>query len=203
MNRARPSTPSPPKPRHSRVTIALHWASALAIAAAFALGWWREASDDPPLRSALLLMHSQTGLIVLSLLIARIWPRLHAHATRPDGPGSVWQRRAAAAVHVLLYLLLLAQPLLGWALANARGHAVTLFGVLLFPTLVAVDPDLADSLADIHETVAWGLLALVGAHAAAALWHHFVVRDGVLDAMSPRALLARRPRDLAAERDRA
>jgi hypothetical protein len=60
-----------------------------------------------------------------------------------------------------------------------------LFGAVPMPSLVAPDPDVADALVDFHAWGAWALFALVGAHAGAALWHHFVRRDGVLAAMLP------------------
>jgi cytochrome b561 len=61
---------------------------------------------------------------------------------------------------------------------------ISLLGLPL-PNLVQADSDLADTLTDYHVWAAWGMLALVVAHAAAAWWHHAVRRDGVLTAMLP------------------
>jgi cytochrome b561 len=94
-------------------------------------------------------------------------------------------RAASAAAHGLLYLLLAAVPLLGWAATSAAGKPVALLGIVPLPALVGVDDGLADFLGDAHGFVAWTLVALAGLHAAAALWHHLVQRDGVLVAMLP------------------
>jgi cytochrome b561 len=93
-------------------------------------------------------------------------------------------RAVAALTHIALYGLLLALPLLGWALSNAQDRPVHLFGLTL-PALVGADEDLADSLQAWHIDAAWALLALVLLHTGAALWHHFMVRDDVLRAMWP------------------
>jgi cytochrome b561 len=94
-------------------------------------------------------------------------------------------RRAAEAAHGLLFGLLIALPLVGWALSSAHGITVALLGTVPLPKLVTPDSELADTLSDYHVWLAWGLLVLVGMHVAAAAWHHFVRRDAVLKAMLP------------------
>lgn len=178
---------APPLPRYPTLTIALHWASALAVFGAFALAWVREAADDKPLRAALLFTHSQLGLLVLVLLVMRLAARLLAPSTVVAPPGPAWQRWASTGGHLAIYALLMAQPLLGWAVMNAHGHDALLFGAWALPGLAAPDPDLADTLAEAHETAAWALLALISLHASAALWHHYFRRDTVLASMLPLA----------------
>ena len=94
-------------------------------------------------------------------------------------------RRTAGVAHGLLFGLLIALPLLGWALSSAHGITVALLGAVPLPKLVTPDSELADTLSDYHVWLAWGLLVLVGMHVAAAAWHHFVRRDAVLRAMLP------------------
>ncbi|OYU92983.1 MAG: hypothetical protein CFE45_21600, partial [Burkholderiales bacterium PBB5] len=89
------------------------------------------------------------------------------------------------AVHGALYGLLVAMPLLGWALCSAHATHLRLLGLLPLPDLVKPDPDLADRLSDWHAWGAWAMLALVVGHVAAALWHHWVKRDDVLASMLP------------------
>lgn len=76
-----------------------------------------------------------------------------------------------------LYGLLVALPLLGWANASARGWSVRLFGVLPLPALAAKGSALGHSLGDVHQTVAWVLLAIIGLHVLGALYHLIIVRD--------------------------
>jgi cytochrome b561 len=190
----------PPAPhRHPRLAMALHWLSALAVAAAFALAWTRAGLDEPRPRAALMLVHQCAGLLVLALLVFRVGVRLATWPARPrhDVPRPV--RAIAFGTHLALYAALLAMPMLGWALANAHGHDVRLPGGASLPALVPVDPDLADTLESWHVGLSWMLLSLVALHASAALFHHFVRRDDVLRTMLPGGRHTRaRPPDCAA-----
>jgi cytochrome b561 len=193
---------APSPGRHPRATIGLHWLSALALAAAFAVAWTRAGLDDPHPRKALMLVHQCIGLFVLALLFVRVGTRIATWTRRPrhDIPRPV--RWAAFGTHVALYGALLAMPLLGWALTNAHGHAVRLPGIGTLPALAGADPDLADTLESWHVGLSWTLLSLVGLHALAALFHHFVRRDDVMRSMLPgapaRAREPIRPRRAAA-----
>jgi cytochrome b561 len=187
MSLVHPAIPSVASavPRHPKWTIRAHWLSALAIGLVFGLGWLRELVDGDALRALLLGVHRQVGLLVLLLWVVRLLVRL-THPLAPSTAHEPWVLRwAATAAHGVLYLVLLAMPLLGWAMTNAQGHELLLLGALPLPHLVSVDPDLADSLQEWHERGSWLLLGLVGAHLGAAVWHHWVRRDGVLAAMAP------------------
>ncbi len=145
----------------------------------------RGEADGRALRQWLLEGHRHFGLLVLALFFLRIAVRLRlGRLQAPAGMG--WVVRAAAALtHVAMYALLLSLPLLGWALSDALAKPVHLLGLSL-PTLVEPDPDLADTLQAWHLDAAWALLALVTLHVGAALWHHFIRRDGVLRDMLPK-----------------
>jgi cytochrome b561 len=130
--------------------------------------------------------HRHFGLLVLLLFAVRVFVRARL-GRLPAAAGTPWPMRVAAgATHVALYALLLAMPLLGWALSNAQGKPVHFLGATL-PALVGDDEDLADRLQAWHIDAAWVLLALVCLHVAAALFHHFVLRDGVLRRMWPKS----------------
>ncbi|MGC4079605.1 MAG: cytochrome b [Rubrivivax sp.] len=168
------------------ISRALHWLGALCVLVAFAAVLAREAIDADAPRAVLMAVHRQAGLTALVLLAARLVARLVSRARWPEpAEDSPWLRRAAAGAHGLLYVALLVLPLLGWSLTNAHGHPLALWGLLRLPTLVATDPDRADDLEDWHGDLAWALAVLVALHVGAALWHHFVRRDGVLRRMWP------------------
>lgn len=172
--------------RHPAIMIALHWGTLIAIVISVSAMFLRDASEDSTVRQVLLDIHRQLGLAVLisvGLRIAvRIGTRFADHA--PDM--SAVLRLAARMAHVILYGMLIALPVEGWFLTNAHGIRLSVFGVALLPNLMAADSDAADVLSDYHVWLAWGLLAVVGMHAAAALWHHYIRRDPVLRAMLPR-----------------
>jgi cytochrome b561 len=199
------SFPVAPPRRHPALTIALHWLSALAVATALAVAWTRAGLDDPQPRAALMQVHQAAGLLVLALLLLRVATRLATWRSQPRHGLPKAMQLAALATHLLLYGLLLAMPLLGWALTNAHGHDVRLPGLPPLPALVDADPDLADSLDAWHVGLSWVLLSAAVLHAAAALFHHFVRRDEVLRAMLPAAPPAqagrRRPQSAAGPRE--
>jgi cytochrome b561 len=159
---------------------ALHWIIFLAVAVAVGAILGREWIEDSD-GKALMRIHTQAGVLVLLLAAFRIVSRLGARAPdthdRRSPPG-----RAAALLHLFLYAVLLALPLLGWAFFNARGKPVVFFGLEL-PRLLGRDRDLAETLESLHTTLGWVLLAVVGVHALGALWHHFGAKDNVLRSM--------------------
>lgn len=169
---------------HPRSLRVMHWLTALFLLLGVTLVFVRDAVDGRALRAWLLEGHRHFGLLVLLLFFLRVALRWRLGRLRADR-GIAWPLRAAAiATHAAMYALLLAQPLLGWALSNAEDKPVHFFGITL-PALVASDEDLADSLQNWHQAAAWLLLGLVALHVAASLWHHFVVKDRVLRRMLP------------------
>jgi cytochrome b561 len=165
--------------------IFLHWATVLCLCFAAALILIRDQVDGRALRQWLLEGHRHFGLFVLFLFFVRVVLRLRLGKLPAAHNGSRLTHVMATLTHIALYALLLAQPLLGWALSNAQDKPVHLFGATL-PSLVGADEDLADTLQTWHTDAAWLLLGLVSLHICAALWHHFVLRDGVLRQMLPK-----------------
>ena len=104
----------------------------------------------------------------------------------PVAPGQPWQQFAMRAAHVALYVLMIAVPVVGYLMVDAKGYDVAFFGWAA-PDLVATDKALADRLNDLHATLAWALTALVAVHIGAAAWHQVIVRDGTLQRMLPAA----------------
>jgi len=171
--------------RMSLLTIWSHWISVLTIVFALSAIWVRELLSEETVRASILGLHRQLGLIVLifwtiRLIARRIHPKKHS-----GEPLTPILKLAATGSHVFLYGILLAMPLLGWAMTNAQGHTVQLFNLLPLPGLVAVDPDLADSLEDYHKWGSWALMGMVVMHFLAAMWHHVVRRDHIFAAMMP------------------
>ena len=184
--------------KHASVTIVLHWTTVMAIVVAVAAIYLRDISEEKVIRQLLLEAHRQLGLLVLVCVPLRVATRYLLGFSDQTVRMTALLRWVAAMTHLALYAFLIALPLLGWAATSAKGVTLRLFAFAPLPALVAPDPDLADALVDYHTWGAWALLALVAAHAFAALWHHFVHRDGVLTAMLP----SRRSSSSAATRHR-
>ena len=96
-----------------------------------------------------------------------------------------WQRVAYHGTHHLMYLLFFVVPLVGWAYSSAHGYPIVWFGVLPLPDFVPVDKALAEAIKPWHEISAFALMGLVGLHVAAALKHHFIDKDDLLQRMRP------------------
>lgn len=175
-------------PAHPRKLVALHWLTVFCVMAAVTFILTRDQIDGKAVRQWLLEGHRHFGLFVLMLFLARVAIRIRLGKLPHDSRLPKLVRVLAGLTHIALYALLLTLPLLGWALSNAEDKPVHLFGLTL-PALVSADEDLADSLQAWHLNAAWVLLGLVSLHVAAALWHHFILRDETLRRM----LLKRRP----------
>lgn len=172
--------------RHSGALIAMHWLMAvLLVATAITMevrGLYPKGSGA---RELIKTAHYVLGMVVFGL----VWVRLFIRATgtspqiTPQLPA--WQTMLGHWVHILLYVLMVGLPLLGWLALSAKGKPVPLLWGLQLPMLIAENRDTAHLLKEIHEIGArtgYGVLAL---HAGAALLHHYVFRDNTLLRMLP------------------
>jgi len=125
--------------------------------------------------------HFMLGLSVFVLVLVRLAARWRTPLLSPS-PG--WTRWPAAASHLALYFLMVAMPLLGWLTLSAEGDAIPFFGLSL-PPLVAANERLAEQVEEWHVTLGVAGYWLIGLHAAAALFHHYLLRDGTLARMLP------------------
>ncbi len=165
------------------VTKILHWLVFLGVASQFAVGEFMPHIGRNTQETGLVAIHVGLGGFVLLLILAAIaWRLTHPVPQLPELPG--WQRIAAVLTQWTLYLLILVMVLLGWAAANFRGWPLTVFGVTL-PGLANKGDSWAHSAGDVHTFLVYVLLGLVALHVAAALYHHFMLRDKVMRRILP------------------
>jgi cytochrome b561 len=182
--------------RFDTVTIALHWTTLLLVVGLFATAWMRVAVEGGEASALLLATHRSIGTALWAITLARLLWRRTA-ATVPPLPQALprAQRLAARATEAALYLLLVLQPLTGFAHSLLRGKPFDLLLVTV-PALTARHRRLSHALLNLHESGAWLLLMLIALHAAAACFHHLVLGDGVLRSILPRR---RRPAEASGE----
>lgn len=169
---------------YSRAMIWLHWGIALLIAAALTTIEFREFYEKgTPIREGLKSVHFMIGMSVLALVIVRILVRATqtAPAITPQPPA--WQTGLAHLMHAALYGFMLALPILGWLTLSAGGKPIP-FGL---PALVMENKDAAGWYKNIHQQLGGILYYVIGLHAAAALFHHYLVKDNTLKRMVPSA----------------
>jgi cytochrome b561 len=172
-------------PRYTAVAQALHWLVAALVMTMFGLGWYMAGLPLSQRKFDLFQLHKSLGLTVFVLVALRLAWRL-SHPPPPlPARLPAWERAAARATHALFYGLLLAQPLIGFVQSNAANFPLVLWGVLPLPALIGTDEALGETLVTVHQAVAAVLLALIVLHVAAALRHHFLLKDDVLRRMLP------------------
>ncbi len=163
----------------------MHWLVAGLVLAQLGLGVY---AADLPLslaRLQWLSRHKSLGLAILAVIAFRIaWRSMNRPPALPASIPSL-QRRAAQITHWSLYALLVLAPLTGWLHASAAGLSVNWFGLFQVPDLISQDRAWSELLKSAHKICVALLALLIAGHAGAALWHAFVLRDGVLHRMLP------------------
>jgi cytochrome b561 len=161
----------------------LHWLMAICILAMLFIGVGM-VSTVSELRTWLIDLHKPLGILILCLAAFRACIRL----TRPSPalPADLppVQRLAAHLSHLVLYALMFALPLVGWAMLSAGGYPVQLFGALQLPPIAPIDGPLFAFLRQAHTVLAMTLFATILAHLGAALFHAWVRRDSVWRTMT-------------------
>lgn len=171
--------------RYSTLIVTMHWLMLLLIAAVYTCIELRELypkGSDP--REALKTWHFMLGMGVFVL----VWVRLVARAISPTPPivpaPPAWQRLTAKTMHLVLYALMIGMPIAGWFVLSTAGKPVPFFGLEL-PPLAGENKALSKTVKELHAWVGELGYYLIGLHAAAALFHHYVKRDNTLRRMLP------------------
>jgi len=172
------------KTRYGRMAQLLHWLTAILVLIAFLVGeGGPESRVYSAQRAGQLMLHESLGLAVLLIVLLRVvWRFVDPAPEEPPMP--VWMARASAIGHGLLYLLLFAVPLTAVIGAWAEGHALTTYVGPIGPWAMG-SHDFGAWITDLHTWLGDAILWLAGFHAAAALGHHFVLKDRVLVSMLP------------------
>jgi cytochrome b561 len=170
--------------RWGSVAQLLHWTIVILIVVQFVLGYKAHWATGLAKLSAV-VPHKSWGITILALATIRlIWRLANPTPLLPSGL-KPWERAAAHVTHYGLYILLFAMPLVGWIASSARSFPVSWFGLVQLPDLVGTNRPLYDVLMGFHYWMSWLLVAIAALHVAAALKHHFVLKDDVLRRMLP------------------
>jgi cytochrome b561 len=172
--------------RYSPLGVALHWLTAVVVLIAFiyAVGG-PETRVYAASRDFDRQLHETLGLLVFCLVLIRIARRLAATTPEPP-PSPRWMTVGAGAAQLALYCLLVALPITAALGAWLEGHPLTLLTGVRISPLVHESHDVGAALARVHTWLGDAIMWLAGLHASAALYHHFVLKDGVLASMLPK-----------------
>jgi cytochrome b561 len=163
---------------------ALHWLMAACILTMLFVGVGM-VSTLMPKYLPLIAFHKSLGALILVLALIRLGVRLRYGA--PPLPVDLPEpmKLAAHLSHYVLYALMIAMPILGWAMLSAANYPVVLFGGLHLPPIAPQSDSLHTQLWNAHYYLAFLFFAVVLLHLAAALFHALVRRDGVYQTMAP------------------
>ena len=167
------------------VTIALHWATAFLVVANFILSqvwdWFAK-----PTKGFLEDTHMSFGVLLTLVILARlVWRWLPGHQVAAVEAG--WMRIASKVTHYSLYAMLVAEAALGFAFRWGAGRPMAFFGTEIPPLIAEMPRPLTRQLREFHEWIGWAIVIVALLHAAAALYHHYVLKDRVLARMWPPA----------------
>ncbi len=167
------------------VAVTLHWLTVALVLIQFALAQaWP--LFPRPTRHSMIVAHMSFGILLGAAVLARIsWRLIPGHQMPPAVEG--WVELASKAVHYLLYAMLAAEAVLGFVLRWSGGEAMSFFGLPIPSPMAKVSRPTHELIGDIHHWNGWAIIIVALGHAGAALYHHLVVRDRVLERMLPAA----------------
>ncbi len=168
----------------------LHWLMAICILAMLFIGVGMVSTVEPKYVT-LVSIHKPLGMLILILALIRLAVRLRLHA--PPLPADLPEplKLAAHLSHYVLYALMIAMPLIGWGMLSAAAYPVRLWDGVYLPSILPQSDTLHTALWNAHFYLAFLFYAVILMHVAAALFHAFIRRDGVFEAMGPARIRAR------------
>ena len=180
--------------RYGFVAQVFHWVTVALFCWLFYLAWVMTDLPLGPEKFELYNLHKSLGITILALTVLRLGWRFISPPPAPPAAMPEWERRAAVAVHHLIYVVIVAQVLVGIVHSWSADFPVIVFGLFTLPNLTGPSEALKGSLGWAHFILGWGFFILLVGHVAAALRHHFIIKDDVLLRMIPgtRALQERR-----------
>jgi cytochrome b561 len=164
---------------------ALHWLVFLLLVAQFTVAWTMPHIGRGAQPVGLIAWHFSIGMTILLVVLIRLGWRTVSIVPPVPADLSPALRLLSRVTHALLYAVMIALPVLGWINANARGFTAWLLGVVPMPALVSTASPFGGAMGDIHQIFAWVLLGAAGLHVLGALYHQFILRDGLLRRMVP------------------
>ena len=171
---------------YSRMSIALHWVMVLLFVLIYAAiefrGIFPKDSDG---RTLMKDAHFMLGLTVFALVWLRLLARTLGVAPKITPTPPAWQTALATLMHWALYVFMSAMPVMGYLVLSYSDKPVFFYGIDL-PPLTLKDVDMAKQIKGWHELGGSIGYWLIGLHAVAGLFHHYVIKDNTLLRMLPK-----------------
>jgi cytochrome b561 len=170
--------------KYDRMMVVLHWVLAMGLFYQLGLGLWMEdiPKDPPGLRAEWFNLHKSIGICLGLLILWRLgWRVTHSVPAAPIG-NTEFQNKLSKWVHRLLYLCMVVLPVSGFMGSSFSQYPIKFFGIPL-SKLWDSSPEGKELFSEIHEVTAFVMMIIILLHIAAAVWHQWVKRDGLLSRM--------------------
>ena len=162
----------------------LHWSVAASILGLVWLGWYMvDLTYYDAWYNGSLAWHKALGLVAFVLGAVKIAWTVYSRPPAHAASLKRWERAAANAVHHVFYGMMVLIPLSGYFVSTSEGEGIDMWGWFKVPAVVVAGERLRDFAIEAHYWCAYGTLALTAVHAAAAMKHQLLDRDGTLRRM--------------------
>lgn len=168
--------------RFGLIAILLHWLMAILIIGLVCMGLYM--TELPVSKQKLIYYgwHKEFGMLVLMLVGVRLsWRLYNINPTLVELP--TWERVAARTVHWAFYFFMFLQPITGWLISSAAGLPVSFFGLFVIPSLIPANEEQRMFFTEMHQWLAYALIATFFLHVGAALKHYFINKDNIMQRM--------------------
>jgi cytochrome b561 len=175
---------STPSERYGPGAIVFHWMMFVLVVCVGVLGLLHDSWPKQTQRFWINI-HALLGSLLWFVLIARFWWRRGHPPPTPIEDFSALVRRLSGTVHFALYLLMFVTPIVGLVTFVYHGRILD-FGLFQINFGIKSNRAIFHPTEDVHGYLAYALFGLAGLHALMALWHQFILRDGLLARMWPK-----------------
>jgi cytochrome b561 len=171
-------------PGYSAAARTFHWMTAALVLTMIPIGITMANFDlGGAVEDPMYHLHRSIGALVMVITVVRLIYRLGHPAPPLPADMPAWQHATALATHWALYALLIAQPIVGWIATSAYRAPVLFFWLFDLPPIWREDRPFSEAMFVVHRSMGIFIATLICVHIAAALYHHFILRDGVLKRM--------------------
>ena len=166
----------------------IHWLMAIIFILAWIVGFYSgnflSYEVDGSFKGDVITFHKNIATTIIFLVVVRIfWRYTHPTPQLPETM-SPTMKKLAHAGHLALYFVLLALPITGCLYSWSVGYPAPVLYLFDLPALIGENPAVTAIVKPLHIWISWAAGLLLVVHVLAALKHHFIDKDNVLNSMT-------------------
>ncbi len=169
---------------YSAMAKTYHWIVAILVLIMVPMGLIMTDLGPGAFQNMLYFYHKSIGILLFLLVVLRLLQNWITPAPPPPASLSPVLRIVSRSVHGLLYLILIANPILAWVGLSLYGAPIPFFGLFNLPGIVPQDRPNADGILELHATAGVVFAWLISLHILGALYHWLIAKDGIIERMT-------------------